>query len=116
MSMHIRGPRLLVHLAALAALVGGVVTAGRERRRRRDRLRIRLRRPVIEAEHGHHGPEADEERRDARKRKYDGAAADPGKEGTAAFLFVGCLDRFPMGVVLSSWRTVRFSERGWIGR
>ena len=77
---------------------------------------MRLGRPVIELEDGHHRPEADEERRHARTRKYDGAAADPGKEGTAALVVVGCVNRFPMGVVLSLWRTVRFSVRGWIGR
>jgi hypothetical protein len=75
-----------------------------------------LRRPVTEPEHDHHRPEADEERRHARQRNHDGAAADPGKEGTVALLFVGCLDRFSIGVVVWSRRAVRFRECGGVGR
>jgi hypothetical protein len=49
------------------------------------------------SQHGGHRSEPDEQRRHARKREHDGASADPDKEGTAAFLFVGRFDRFRVG-------------------
>ena len=78
---------------------------------------MRLRRPGSEPEDGGHGPETDEERRQARKWDHDRPSADPGEEGAAALLFVG-LDRFRMGT-LWLWcirrRVLGVAVRGGIG-
>jgi len=76
--------------------------------RRRSSRGLRLRRGglVREADHGGHGPEADDERRHARKRNHDRATAESGKNRTAARLNVAFFTR----------RAITFTERDRIGR